>query len=123
MYTSGGTTFPVRGCMSVARSGCACGPNPREGIHASPRITRVYTYEGHGWARGLRTIWMKVVHWWGLKGQKNEKMNLFYLMLCTSYPMVKEIMPHSDVFISEISYPIFTRHNIKSKEHISINII
>jgi hypothetical protein len=55
MYNGGGVPFPVRGNISVARNGCACGPNPREGIHGSPRITRIYTCDVVcGGLRGVR---------------------------------------------------------------------
>ena len=48
-------TSPVRGNISVARDGCARGPNPREGIHGSPRITRIYRCDVVcGGLRGVR---------------------------------------------------------------------
>ena len=68
MYNGGGVMlFPVRGNISVARDGCARGPNPRMGIHRSPRITRICTCNVCGGLRGLREICSVVVHtrWFG----------------------------------------------------------
>ena len=56
--------IPVRGCISVARDGCARGPNPREGIHGSPRITRICTCNVCGILRYLRAICSAAGHRW-----------------------------------------------------------
>ncbi|MDD6185639.1 MAG: hypothetical protein PUB29_08455 [Bacteroidales bacterium] len=34
----------------------------------SPRITRIYTYEGGGWRRERRAIWVGAGHWQGFEG-------------------------------------------------------
>ena len=54
---------PVRGCLSVAVGGPMRSPNPREGIHGSPRIVRIYTY---GVCGNIRRIWFVAGHWWGI---------------------------------------------------------
>jgi hypothetical protein len=49
-------TIPVRRCLSVAVGGPMRSPNPREGIHGSPRIARIYTCEICGWLLERRAI-------------------------------------------------------------------
>ena len=75
MYIGGGVSFPVRGCISVARDGCARGPNPREGIHGSPRIARIARISEKricGDMRGLRAICEVAVHRWFLTERRYE---------------------------------------------------
>ena len=79
MYNGGGVSFPVRGCISVARDGCAREPNPREGIHGSPRIARIARISEKricGDMRGLRAIWFTVVHRWFLTGRRYENLGI-----------------------------------------------
>ena len=65
--------------MSVAEGVPVRSPNPREGIHGSPRIariTRISTERVCGDLRGLRAIWLAAVHRWlfcGAKIRKSEK--------------------------------------------------
>ena len=56
--------IPVRGCISVAWDSCARGPNPREGIHGSPRITRICTCNVCGILQDLRAICSAAGHRW-----------------------------------------------------------
>ena len=68
--------IPVRGCLSVAVGGPMRGPNPREGIHASPRITRVFAYDVCGNPRGLRAVWAVAGHRLFLAGRRYENLVL-----------------------------------------------
>jgi len=56
---------PVRGCLSVAVGGPMRSPNPREGIHGSPRIARIARISAErvcGNLRERRAVWLGVVH-------------------------------------------------------------
>ena len=68
--------IPVRGCISVARDGCARGPNPREGIHGSPRITRICTCNVCGILRCLRAICSAAGHRWFFDGAKVQNFRI-----------------------------------------------
>ena len=56
---------PARGQSPVGNVGGAGSREPLQGRRdVSPRITRVCTYEICGNLRGVRAIWLMVVHWY-----------------------------------------------------------
>ena len=72
-------TIPVRGCLSVAVGDPMRSPNPREGIHGSPRIARITRVSAESVCENLRerwAVWLGVVHWCFFDGAKIRKIGI-----------------------------------------------
>ena len=64
--------------MSVVEGGSMRSPNPREGIHGSPRIARISAKRVCGDAMG-GAMWLVAVHRRFLRGESKKNVNDYFI--------------------------------------------